>query len=150
MTSSLGSKYRTPEGQQIPLPISKPVTPPLTTTTTTLQAPVCSRSTPGVTATSKHTTSNGCCTVVIRGRIQNKIMGSIGYGPSIMEDTPSNIQYWYVLLDSDCWQDKHGLCTSWLSKHWILQQAPVLDLTGYYKLSHHQGGDIEQGWGQRK
>jgi hypothetical protein len=48
-TSSLGSNYRTPEGQQIPLPISKPVTPLLTTTTTTPQAPVRSRSTPGVT-----------------------------------------------------------------------------------------------------
>jgi hypothetical protein len=48
-TSSSGSNYRTPEGQQIPLPISKPVTPLLTTTTTTPQAPVRSRSTPGVT-----------------------------------------------------------------------------------------------------
>jgi hypothetical protein len=48
-TSSSGSNYRTPEGQQIPLPISEPVTPPLTTTTTTPQAPVRSRSTPGVT-----------------------------------------------------------------------------------------------------
>jgi hypothetical protein len=50
-TSSSGSNYRTPEGQQIPLPISEPVTPPLTTTTTTPQAPVRSRSTPGVTPT---------------------------------------------------------------------------------------------------
>jgi hypothetical protein len=48
-TSSLGSNYRTPEGHQIPLPISEPVMPLLSTTTTTLQAPVCSRSTPGVT-----------------------------------------------------------------------------------------------------
>jgi hypothetical protein len=102
------------------------------------------------TATSKHTTSNGCCTIVIRGRIQNKITGSSGYGPTSIEDSSSNIQYWYVLLDSNYWQDKHGLRTSWLSKHWILQHAPVLNLTGYYKLSCHQGGDIEQGWGQRK
>jgi hypothetical protein len=48
-TSSSGSNYRTPEGQQIPLAISEPVTPPLTTTTTTPQAPVRGRSTPGVT-----------------------------------------------------------------------------------------------------
>jgi hypothetical protein len=48
-TSSLGSNYRTPEGHQIPLPISKLVTPLLTTTTTTLQALVRSRSTLGVT-----------------------------------------------------------------------------------------------------
>jgi hypothetical protein len=53
-TSSSGSNYRTPEGQQIPLPISEPVTPPLTTTTTTPQAPVCSRSTPGVTLFLSH------------------------------------------------------------------------------------------------
>jgi hypothetical protein len=101
-------------------------------------------------ATSKHTTSNGRCTVVIRGRIHNKITGAIGYGPSSIEDTPSNVQYWYVLLDSKYWQDKHGLRTSWLSKLWVLQHAPVLNLTGYYKLNCHQGGDIEQGWGQRK
>jgi hypothetical protein len=51
-TSSSGSNYRTPEGHQIALPISKPVTPPLTTTTTTPQALVHSCSTPGVTHTS--------------------------------------------------------------------------------------------------
>jgi hypothetical protein len=45
------------------------------------------------TATSKHTSSNGRRTVVIRGRIHNKITGSIGYGPSITEDTPSTVQY---------------------------------------------------------
>jgi hypothetical protein len=101
------------------------------------------------TATSKHTSSNGRRTVVIRGRIHNKITGSIGY-PSITEDTPSTVQYWYVSLNSNYRQDKHGLRTSWLSKHWILQHTPVLNLTGYYKLSRHQGGDIEQGWGQRK
>jgi hypothetical protein len=101
-------------------------------------------------ATSKHTTSNGRCTVVIRRRIHNKITGAIGYGPSSNDDTPSNVQYWYVSLDSEYWQDKHGLHTSWLSKLWVLQHAPVLDLTGYYELSRHQGGDIEQGWGQRK
>jgi hypothetical protein len=101
-------------------------------------------------ATGKHTSGNGRHTVVIRGSIHNKITGSIGYGPSITEDTPSTVQYWYVLLDSDYWQDKHGLRTSWSSKHWILQHAPVLNLTGYYELSRHQGGDIEQGWGQRK
>jgi hypothetical protein len=47
------------------------------------------------TATSKHTTSNGRRTVVIRGRIQNKMTGSIGYGPTSIEDSSSNIQYWY-------------------------------------------------------
>jgi hypothetical protein len=102
------------------------------------------------TATSKHTSSNSRRTVVICGRIHNKITGSIGYGPSITEGTPSTVQYWYVLLNSDYWQDKHGLRTSWSSKHWILQHTPVLSLTGYYELSRHQGGDIEQGWGQRK
>jgi hypothetical protein len=101
-------------------------------------------------ATSKHTSSNGPHTVVICGRIHNKITGSIGYGPNSIEDTSSNVQYWYVLLDGNYWQDKHSLCTSWLLKLWILQHAPVLNLTGYYELSHHQGGDIEQGWGQRK
>jgi sorbitol-specific phosphotransferase system component IIA len=47
------------------------------------------------TATSKHTSSNGRCTVVIRGRIHNKITGSIGYDPSITEDTP---QYRTILV----------------------------------------------------
>jgi hypothetical protein len=103
------------------------------------------------TATSKHTSSNGRRTVVICRRIHNKkITGSIGYGPTSIEDSSSNIQYWYVSLDSNYWQDKHGLHTSWLSKLWILQHTPVLNLTGYFKLSRHQGGDIEQGWGQRK
>jgi hypothetical protein len=77
-------------------------------------------------------------------------MGSIGYGPTSIEDSSSNIKYWYVLLDSDYWQDKHSLHTSWSSKLGILQHTPILDLTGYYKLSRHQGEDIEQGWGQRK
>jgi hypothetical protein len=48
-TSSSGSNYRTPEDHHISLPISEPVTPPLTTTTTTPQAPVRSCSTLGVT-----------------------------------------------------------------------------------------------------
>jgi hypothetical protein len=48
-TSSSGSNYRTPEGHHTSLPISEPVTPLLTNTTTTLQAPVCSRSTLGIT-----------------------------------------------------------------------------------------------------
>jgi hypothetical protein len=55
-TASSGSNYRTPEDHQIPLPISEPVTPLLITTTTTLQAPVRSRSTPGVTQSSQNGT----------------------------------------------------------------------------------------------
>jgi hypothetical protein len=95
-------------------------------------------------ATGKHTCSNGRHTVVVRGQINNK------YGPDSIENTASNIQCWYVSLDSDYWQDKQGPLTSWMPKLWVLQHAPVLNLTGYYELSRHQGGDVEQGWGQRK
>jgi hypothetical protein len=101
-------------------------------------------------ATGKHTSSNGRRTVVVRGRIINRITGPVKYVPTSNEDTSSSIQYWYVSLDSDYWQDKNSPYTSWTSRFWVLQHAPVLNLTKYYELSHHQGGDIEQGWGHRK
>jgi hypothetical protein len=48
-TTSSGSNYRTPEDHHISLPVSKPVTPPLNTTTTTPQSLAHSCSTLGIT-----------------------------------------------------------------------------------------------------
>jgi hypothetical protein len=104
----------------------------------------------GMITARSHTLGNGCHTIFVRGRVINKITGPIIYSTTSFESLFDTVQDWCVLMDSEHWQGTPGLGTFPPPTLWVLQHAPVLDMTVYHELSQQEGGNIKQKWGRGK
>jgi hypothetical protein len=82
-----------------------------------------------------HTLGNGRHTIFVRGQVINKITGPIIYSATSFESLFDTVQDWCVSMDSEHWQGSPGLCTFHPPTLWVLQHAPVLDMTVYHELS---------------
>jgi hypothetical protein len=97
-----------------------------------------------------HTLGNGRHTIFVRGQVINKVTSPIVYNSTSFESLFDTALDWCILIDSEHWQGGRGLCTVNLPTLWVLQRAPILDITIYHELSQQEGGNITQKWGRGK
>jgi hypothetical protein len=97
-----------------------------------------------------HTLGNSRHTVFVQGQVINKITSPIIYSATSFESLFDTVQDWCVPIDSEHWQGSPRLCTFRPPTLWVLQHAPILDMTVYHELSWQEGESIKQKWGRGK